>query len=164
MSWVEQFRTTYQYNEWANQKLLSAAAQVSDEDLLRERPAGHGSIAANLAHILKAQEVWLSRLVPEHPPERWEPPEAGVVVFLQSRYDSSHEHLREYVDALTEDELLRTISVEWQGETYTYRVWQILLHLANHGTQHRAEAGIALLDLGSSPGDLDLDDFYFIGG
>ena len=38
-------------------------------------------------------------------------------------------------------------------------MWQALLHVFNHGTQHRSEAAALLTDAGRSPGDLDLIDF-----
>ncbi len=35
-------------------------------------------------------------------------------------------------------------------------LWQLMLHLINHGTQHRSEAAALLTGYGQSPGDLDL--------
>ena len=38
-------------------------------------------------------------------------------------------------------------------------MWQALLHVFNHGTQHRSEVAALLTAAGRSPGDLDLIDF-----
>ena len=38
-------------------------------------------------------------------------------------------------------------------------VWQMLVHVVNHGTQHRSEAAALLTAAGRSPGELDMINF-----
>ena len=38
-------------------------------------------------------------------------------------------------------------------------VWQMLVHVVNHGTQHRSEAAALLTADGRSPGELDLMNY-----
>ena len=38
-------------------------------------------------------------------------------------------------------------------------LWDMMVHVVNHGTQHRSEAAMALAAMGRSPGDLDFLDY-----
>jgi uncharacterized damage-inducible protein DinB len=40
-------------------------------------------------------------------------------------------------------------------------LWQTIVHVVNHGTQHRGAAAAILTDLDHSPGDIDL--IFFVG-
>jgi uncharacterized damage-inducible protein DinB len=43
--------------------------------------------------------------------------------------------------------------------TTSPKVWQTIVHVVNHGTQHRSEAAAILTGYGQSPGELDFDTF-----
>jgi uncharacterized damage-inducible protein DinB len=69
------------------------------------------------------------------------------------------------VDALTEDETGRVLErTDREGKTHRWLLWELMAHVANHGTQHRSEAAMTLTAVGRSPGDLDLLDFVDLRG
>jgi uncharacterized damage-inducible protein DinB len=41
----------------------------------------------------------------------------------------------------------------------TLKVWQVIFHVVNHGTQHRSEAAAILTGYNHSPGEIDFDTF-----
>jgi uncharacterized damage-inducible protein DinB len=53
--------------------------------------------------------------------------------------------MRDYLSEL-QDDMLSTKPLE--GEDKELRVWQVLLHVVNHGTDHRAQILRLLNDLG----------------
>ncbi len=58
------------------------------------------------------------------------------------------------------DAWLSTLTDGFVGYVYeAVPVWQMLLHVVNHGTQHRAEAAALLTAEGRSPGELDLINY-----
>lgn len=62
---------------------------------------------------------------------------------------------------LTDDQLNSVIPYKTTKGIPQERVlWQMMAHLVNHGTQHKAEAAAMLTWFGQSPGDIDM--IYFL--
>src|SRR5882724_175090 len=63
----------FDYTEWANGLALSAAANLSDENLHRDFNISHGSIFGTLRHMAGAEWIWLERWHGHSPPkdEAW---------------------------------------------------------------------------------------------
>jgi uncharacterized damage-inducible protein DinB len=68
--------------------------------------------------------------------------------------------MRAFLSKLTDEETQREIvSVRRSGEEFRRPLWQDMVQILNHGTQHRSEAAEALTMVGRSPGDLDFSVF-----
>lgn len=160
MSWGEHVRGSYFYNEWANGRLLDAAAKLSDEQLVNERGGSRGSVADNLEHLVDTQIGWSAVISEKGRSLPWERPAEGIAAALRARFDESDAWLREITGGLTDESLAAVVRTLHGGEMHGFPRWQMLLHLVNHGTQHRAEIGLALLALDASPGDLDAIGFF----
>jgi uncharacterized damage-inducible protein DinB len=165
MSWAEHARSLIAYNEWANQKALDAASGLSEQEFERSVSGSHESVRKTLFHIVRVQVWWLSVLngkpgTPSPPEERENMPFGEV----RRLFTQSHDDLRAYAAGLTEERLESEVSAfhPGQGKEYRWPSWQLVSHLVNHGSHHRAEAGIMLASLGHSPGDMDL--IYFVTG
>ena len=67
-----------------------------------------------------------------------------------------------FIDGLNETDMERefTSTIPWTGQTVTLLLWQMMTHVANHGTQHRSEAAAMLTAFDRSPGYLDLIQLF----
>ena len=75
---------------------------------------------------------------------------------MREAYQNSHDSVRSFVESLSEGALSRVISyVDTRGDAQQRPLWQAKLHLANHGTHHRAETALLLTSLGRPPRQLD---------
>ena len=143
--------------------MLGAAAGLSEHEFGQPVSGSHESVRMTLYHVVRVQVWWLSVLngKPGTPP----PPEAHEHMSLEDVkgwFAQSHDDLRAYAAGLTEERLESEVSAfhPGQGKEYRWPSWQLVSHLVNHGSHHRAEAGIMLASLGHSPGDMDF--IYFV--
>jgi uncharacterized damage-inducible protein DinB len=148
----------FDYNYWANGRVLKAAAQLTPGRFTAPHGLSHGSLRGALAHVLAAEIVWRLRcqsgISPTALPAENDFPTLDA---LQSRWAEEEAAMRAFIASLTDDQLVRSVEYKTtKGVPQSNSLWQLLAHVVNHGTQFRAEAAVALTAEGHSPGDLDL--------
>jgi uncharacterized damage-inducible protein DinB len=75
---------------------------------------------------------------------------------VREAFGASHAGLRDFLRGLEEPTIDAPLAYRTSdGQQFVRPLWQIMTHVANHGTYHRGEAAMALTALGQSPGDLD---------
>lgn len=155
-------RLLIDYNIWANERVLAAAARLDPEQFAAPAGLSFGSLRGTLAHILAAEVVWRLRCQEGvSPPALLAESDFPTLESLRRRWAAEQEALRRYALGLTGAALEATVSYRTtQGTPRQDVLGHLLAHVVNHGTQFRAEAAVALTRSGQSPGDLDL--IYFM--
>jgi uncharacterized damage-inducible protein DinB len=151
----------FDYNAWANDRVLDAAATLNTEQLTAPAPASFGSQRGTLVHLLSAEWTWRMRCSAGISPDALLD-EASFPTFatLQARFELETAQLRRFVAGLDDATLDRRVRyTNTRGMPFETPLWQVLLHVVNHGTQFRSEAGVVLTTFCASPGDLDLIGF-----
>ena len=152
----EHYQTLYEYNRWANLRVLEFVSELSEQALTEAR-FSYPSIQAILAHMVGAETSWFARCRGE---SGLPAPDAGALSTLaaiKTRWDEVYEEERAYLGGLTESDLNRTLTYRnSRGQELTDPVGLLLVHVANHATQHRSEVALNLTALGHSPGNLDV--------
>jgi uncharacterized damage-inducible protein DinB len=147
----------YKYNQWANALILNAAANMTLEEYLAPASFPHGGLRGTLVHALFAEWIWRQRWEGTSPTKRFTPEDFPTFDSLRARWAEEETGLMSFVESLSDEKLDGIFSYKsTDGEPHQRRLWHAMLHLVNHGTQHRTEAAAILTDLGHSPGDIDL--------
>jgi uncharacterized damage-inducible protein DinB len=159
---AQNLQLIYDYNYWATARMLSAAGQLSAAQLDAQAAFPHSSLRGTLYHMLEAEWAW--RMVLQHgvPWRDLEMQQADfpTLAGIAARWRDEEREMRAYLGGLDDASLAGTIRYAVEDGKFRERVlWHCLLHVANHGTQHRAEAAAILTTLGHSPGDVDFTLF-----
>lgn len=155
----EMLLTLFAHNDWANAKVFDSAAKVDYEQFNALTRFGR-SLRETLFHLLRTQVSWRT-MFETGQPNRLNPDDFPTVDSIRSRWSEEAEHTRRYVNSLGEAELAapHTFKNPWDDSDESIIPWHMLVHVALHGMQHRAEAAQMLTEHGQSPGDLDFIDF-----
>ncbi|MGH2593772.1 MAG: DinB family protein, partial [Anaerolineae bacterium] len=153
---TDYIRTLYDYNAWANERILDTVAHLTPDQFTAKAGASFDSVRDTLVHTMSAQWLWLSRWQRISPKAMLSPVEFPDLPAIRARWAQIEHDTRSFVAGLDESALGRVIEyVNTAGEPNAYPLWQMMVHQVNHATQHRSEVAMILTQFGHSPGWLD---------
>jgi len=140
------FTGLFEYNLWANQRLLGAIRQQQIKD---------DAIFNLMSHIMSAQFIWLHR-VEGLPTSSYPPWEVYDLNEIESMANESNARWIEYLNNYKLETLEEVIHYQNSvNKDFENRFVDILNHVINHSTHHRAQVSLMLRQLDIAPPQTD---------
>jgi len=158
-----EIKTIFDYNYWAFERVWECMSQISDEHFLAEIDYSTGSVRNLVVHIMSGNRNWMSRLKGTEMPPRLVFEDFDSLSKTKAKWDELQKEFLDHLNSFDQEQLDE--AVEWellsQGLKSTNRRWEILLHLANHGTDHRAQI-LAILHHHFHVRTIEQDMIYYL--
>ena len=144
---ADAFRHFFGYHFSENRNIWDAyIPSISDERFTQNLSYSHGSVRNQVVHLMSVDDTWFSGLRGVEIPDSLDPATFVDRNSVRLRWDAVEQRMRDYLADLRDDMLFQKPFAE--GEDKDLIVWQVLLQVANHGTDHRAQLLRLLNDLG----------------
>jgi uncharacterized damage-inducible protein DinB len=138
------------YNVWANHRLVYHILQMPDDTWMQQVPSSFDSLLKTIFHMWDAESIWWQRMRNHE-----------KLVIPSQAFDSGmkdacngllHQNMQweQYVETqLTEEVLHGNLYYKnSRGNQFTQPVFEVVMHLFNHGTYHRGQLVTMMRHLG----------------
>ena len=170
MSMLKQFILFAEYNQLMNERIFSASARLSDEELNKDNNAFFKSVLGTLNHVLVGDIIWLkrfsknlsSRKVLSYLSKLERPESLNTILFndldsLKNERVKIDEIIVQWVNGLSETDLKECITYrDMVGDSYNKPYSSLISHLFLHQVHHRGQATTLLSQYGEDFGETDL--------
>ena len=146
------------FHAWANDRILTTAGGLSDEEFRTTANLDHGSAFQTVRHLVDVDWSWREVLLGNDIGDSYVWDHGFALDDLPALHAFSLEEdarLRSYVESFDGAALGQSVALSADFERPR---WLVVAHIVNHGSQHRSELARYLTECGHSPGDLDLLD------
>jgi uncharacterized damage-inducible protein DinB len=143
---AQAFRYLYDYHFSENSKVWVYITQLSPEQFTQNVDYSHGSVRDQVIHLMNVDEIWFSELRNVELIQSYKAAAVDDRESIRAYWDGIERDMRDYLANLRDEELDdKPIQFE---EDKDLIVWQVLLHVVNHGTDHRAQLLRTIHDFG----------------
>ncbi|MGE5345135.1 MAG: DinB family protein [Acidithiobacillales bacterium] len=154
---IEDLRALYDYNAWANERLVRTLRELPEADYVREMGGGWPSVRATFVHIAGATDAWAERFAGKDVlvlPKESDLPKLADAVALLTRAEEKH---RAHLATLTPERLGRPFTwTNLSGQVRTAPFGIVVRHVVNHQTYHRGQVASMVRRLGVKPTSTDM--------
>lgn len=139
---ADNFRHAYDYHFTVNRRIWDKSiTTLSDEQFLQDLSYSIGSICNQTVHMMSVDQRWFSGLRGVDLTDHLDPTDFPDRQAVRTYWDNVETVIRDYLDGLTDEDLQKPFD--------RFQRWQVLLHVINHGTDHRAQVLAMLNSLGA---------------
>ncbi len=151
-------RALIDYHYAAYERIWNVVMGLSAEQFLQAHDYSLGSARNQLVHVMNVDERWLSRLQNQQPVPVLEYSNFPDAQSTRQKWDTVRGSVQDYALGLSREQLEESVDLVFPGRGGRHRNtrWQILLHVVNHGTDHRAQILALLHELGAPSFEQDL--------
>lgn len=143
---LQQFAT---YNIWANQKIMELILSLPEEKQMAEVPSSFNSLYKTVLHMWDAESAWWQRMKLQErlviPSENFN----GTIKDLVNGLMQQSAQWLDWVSSASDIALDHVFQYQnSKKEQFKQPIYQMMLHVFNHGTYHRGQLINMLRQLG----------------
>ena len=160
---AESVRQLFDYNYGSHRHLWDCIGCLTDAQYVEEVAYSIGSIRNHMVHLMSMDARWLARLQGALLPERLNYADFPTQAETRRKWDEVETRMLGYVAKLDDAELNERIAydISHRGGAKCDPRWLILVHLVNHGTEHRSQVLPILHRLGAPTFEQDLMNYVW---
>jgi uncharacterized damage-inducible protein DinB len=161
----------YEYDRWANNRVLQAASTLSAEEFTHDLGGSFRSVRDTLVHIIGGEWGWLTYWKEPSPSsafvtDLWTRHDAlftpnafPEVTAVQLKWAEVEKEQTEFVNRVTNESLGRMLPLRGTQISLAH----LMQHLANHSTYHRGQVALMMRQLAAKPLATDFHVFLMEG-
>ncbi len=142
----------FEYNWQVRDDWFTWCETVPEEELLKKRIGGVGSILYTLFHIVDVEYSWICGL--QGKPEPEEPPFESFAILskVQGLSKLYHREIESFITSWTDEmEDLELTEIDPNGERLSFRYGEIMRHVIAHEIHHVGQLSIWAREIGREP-------------
>jgi uncharacterized damage-inducible protein DinB len=102
---VKDLEAFYDYNYWANGRLLQVVSRLTPEEFTRQVAGSYGSVRNTLVHVLSTEWGWLERCGGHQRGVRLKSEDYPTFESLTATWTSVEKYVREFLSTLADEDL-----------------------------------------------------------
>jgi uncharacterized damage-inducible protein DinB len=157
----ELLRFLFNFNAWADRRILDACGSLNNEQFTRSLGSSFSSVRDTVVHLYGAEWVWNERFEGRSPTALVAGGGFPDLAAIRPKLEEMDQYYINYVSKITQPELDRVIHYRsFAGDDFSNPLWQSLHQLTNHASYHRGQIVTMLRQLGVKPVSTDLIMYY----
>jgi len=166
MMTVDLIQSMFEYHYARLRQVWDSIMALDEERFFDDVPYSLGSLRNHMMHLIDDDIGWISLVEGKDRPPQLSPENFTSRDDVRRKYDETEKHILSVINGIDKDRLQQIFvwKPPFAQEKQYVTGEQILIHVVNHGTDHRAQVLRVLHDFGATTFDQDVMGYWYRTG